>query len=112
MLRRARVVGDSMVPVLREGQGVLVATWAYRLRAPARGEVAVVRHPHAPLRLVKRIAAVPGDEVGSRTLGPDEYWVLGDRAAASTDSRAWGALPRSHLVGPVLASYRPLRRVR
>lgn len=37
----------------------------------------------------------------TKTLGKDEYYVLGDNRTpnASSDSREWGVLPRSHIVG-------------
>lgn len=42
------------------------------------------------------------------TLGPTEYWVLGDNRKASADSRAWGTLPRKDIVGRAFVRLYPL----
>lgn len=44
-------------------------------------------------------------------LGPDEYFVLGDNSPSSLDSRFWGPLRRTAIVGRVTKIYWPLDRV-
>jgi signal peptidase I len=39
-----------------------------------------------------------------------EYFMLGDNRGGSCDSRAWGAVPRSNLIGPVALTYWPPNR--
>ena len=40
-----------------------------------------------------------------------EYFMLGDNRGSSCDSRRWGAVPRSSLIGPVIFTYWPPGRI-
>jgi nickel-type superoxide dismutase maturation protease len=100
LLRRVVVTGDSMLPVLRQGDCLLVAGRAH-IRV---GDVIVVRRPASPdLLLVKR--AVRREH--------DGWWLLSDNAVAGLDdSRAFGVLPDDRVVGRVLLRYYPFTRPR
>jgi signal peptidase I len=113
------VFGPSMRPRLRSGDRVLARRATIgRLRVgqivvierPAAGRTLTNRAPSWPPGrrdwLIKRVAAVPGDtapswipdEAGVRV--PDGWFaVLGDNAANSFDSRAFGLVPADCLLG-------------
>ena len=53
-----------------------------------------------------------GHESGSwPRIAKDHYFVVGDNRIHSCDSRAWGTVPRSSLIGPVMLTYWPPSRV-
>lgn len=45
------------------------------------------------------------------TLNTDEYFVMGDNRASSSDSRSWGPLPRKNIVGKPLIRLIPLNKI-
>jgi nickel-type superoxide dismutase maturation protease len=97
-LKRFRVEQRSMSPALEPGDYVLVNRWAYRRREPAIGDVVVLRDPERTGKfLVKRIA---------RANGTGSYAVVGENGAVSRDSRVFGPVPRSAIVGKVWLSAR------
>lgn len=101
MFRRVRVTGHSMLPTFAEGDVLWSDRLVYRLRAPRKGEVVVVDHPKKALRMIKRVAAVPGELVDGRRLGPGEFFVTGDNPTHATGSETFGPVSRQAIVGLV-----------
>jgi nickel-type superoxide dismutase maturation protease len=92
-LRRFVVADTSMQPALRHGDRVLVATW---LR-PRVGDIVVLRDPEAHNTfLLKRVAQFTSD---GRAV------VRGDNAYVSRDSRHFGPVPKTLIVGRVVYRY-------
>jgi len=96
-LRAFVVDGESMLPSYRSGDCLLV-----RVGAKVRvGDVVVARRPSSGLLVVKRAAR--------RVRGG--WWLLSDNADVGLDdSRAFGAVPDSAVVGRVWFRYYPWRR--
>jgi type IV secretory pathway protease TraF len=87
-----------MLPTLLPGDFLV----AVAPRALRRGSLVVVELPGRPgYEMVKRLVGVPGDEVEGRTLGPAEFWVLGDDPGASTDSRSFGPVAHDAVHGVI-----------
>jgi nickel-type superoxide dismutase maturation protease len=106
---RVEVAGTSMAPELLPGDWLIATASRRSIR---RDDVVVVRHPHqGDLELVKRVVAGPGDEVAGRLLGSGEWFVTGDNADASTDSRRFGPVSQSEIVGRVRFVYWPPERI-
>jgi len=103
-VRRVEVAGTSMAPALLPGDRLVVLRRPpVGRRWPAPGAVVAVRDPRVPTRvLVKRVGSV---DRGSGTVE-----VLGDSADGSTDSRTFGPVPRSAVVGRAVYRYAPAGR--
>lgn len=130
--RPFQVVGPSMEPTYRSGQTVLVQDYASTSTDPQRGDVVIFYPPEtAHLSSLKRVVGLPGERVRldaqgavtingaplhepyvktggnpdgviAVTLGPGEYFLLGDNRPNSLDSRNFGPIPRAHIVGKVV----------
>ncbi len=101
---RHRIEGHSMLPFLQPGDEVLYQPQAYRKSQPDLGAVVIVQHPHRPaLVMIKRVAAMDSDASGG--LQSHRYWLLGDNWAESSDSRSFGWVEQSQLLGTVVCRF-------
>lgn len=115
---RVSVAGDSMSPVLENGETVLVNRLSSRIFSPSRGDIIAYSQGVRGQYAVKRIVGLPGETVqitdgsvyidGEKMtediyvedieyagvaaapveLSENEYFVIGDNAQASKDSRS------------------------
>ena len=94
---RFRITGNSMSPLLKPGDEVLVNPRAYRRMPPNPGDIVVARHPYRiDLLLVKRVAAVLAD---------GHCLIEGDNPSESTDSRSFGAVTPKQILGQVTSRF-------
>ena len=132
------VHGQSMEPNLHTDQRLIIEKVSYRLHGPQRGDIVVIRLEEYEIPLIKRVIGLPGETVevrGSqlyingelqaegylpdalqRDYGPAQVpeghvFVMGDNRNASNDSRSFGAVHMSQIVGRAWLSYWPLSQV-
>lgn len=87
---RFTVFGDSMLPTLKPGQDILVFTWAYIFFQPKVGDIVVIKV--SDREMVKRIQNYHGRDI----------YVIGDNEKESTDSRNFGPINKSDVIGKVV----------
>jgi signal peptidase I len=63
ILQSVEIVGLSMSPTLHNADRYFVNRWTYHLRAPARGDVVVLKDPTDGKYSVKRIVALAGESI-------------------------------------------------
>jgi signal peptidase I len=134
-----QVDGTSMEPGLHNSEYVLVNKLAYLFSPPERGDVIVFAFPlDTTKNLIKRVIGIPGDTiiVTSTTVQVDgvllhepyiqapgnpsgkqwivpagEYFVMGDNRQSSYDSRSWGFVPKSYIIGKAVMIYWPMNNL-
>jgi len=136
-----RVQGTSMLPILEDGERIIVNKFVYRFHPIGRGDVVVFWFPRDPsVSFIKRVIGLPGDIVEIRagkvyvnhaaleegyvdprfrddqSYPPVEvrkgyYYVLGDHRNSSNDSRSWGEVPEKYIYGRAIYRFWPLSKV-
>ena len=89
------VTGPSMYPAYQEGDRVLIDRYLWRVTGLYAGDVVVFDHPRGRGWLdIKRVS----DHSAER----GTYYLLGDNAQNSADSREYGSIPPSYILGRVI----------
>ena len=87
-IRIFRVAERSMEPTIKEGDYVvLLAFGKFRV-----GDIVALKHPYKNLTIIKRIVKTRADSV----------YVKGDNGRLSEDSRKFGFVKKSVVIGKVL----------
>ena len=105
----AQVHGKSMLPSLAEGDIVLVFKAAYGLRNPLGGylllwrmpknrDIVVAFKPGTESTIIKRVWIQEPLVLGQQT----GVFLLGDNNSESVDSREFGPVPMSNILGSVI----------
>lgn len=90
MLTIRRVVGDSMQPTLAHGDIVIAVR-----KKPKIGNIVIARNEGR--EVIKRV---------KRITSPTLVYLLGDNAEKSTDSRHYGNVDATSLLGVVIKTYK------
>lgn len=129
LLGTGRITDVSMLPTLPQGRYLVIDKWSYQVRAPRRGEIVVFKPPgQTRWSYIKRVVGLSGETLSIRSgrvhvedrpleepyaigktdpeMGPiripeGSYFVLGDNRAGSEDSRHFGAVPRTRILGKI-----------
>ena len=131
VLLPVRVTGISMEPTLRNGSVNLVNRLPYCWREPRRGEIVAIRTTGMSVMYLKRVIGLPHEsveiqagtvlingqplqepylrdaqpwELARRSLGPDDYLVIGDNRTMPMELHWGGVIKRKRIVGKALWS--------
>ena len=106
LFKAVELRGDSMSPNFNDGDWLLFRLLpAKALSGKLVGKVVLIQRQSdlgTDFLQVKRV--IKADE--SNESNETKFWVEGDNKSASTDSRSWGALDSTEVIGKLLFRYR------
>ena len=105
-----RIVTASMTPAVVPEDYVIVDKTYYKHNPPKKGDVILYRYPDDRSKLyIKRIGGLPGDTLklqgGDVVVPHGHVFALGDNAGHSDDSRHYGPIPLTELLGKARQVY-------
>ena len=128
-VQTVHVEGLSMFATLDDNDYLIADKIDYRLHPPQRGDIVILRPPtNNAVDFIKRVIALPGESLlirdgdvyinghrliepylpeswtvdnnyGPKTIGPNQYFVMGDNRNRSQDSRVFGPITRDRIDG-------------
>lgn len=135
----SQIIGPSMKDTLNNGDIVLVSKLNYKFTDPKRNDIIAFNMKGLKFA-VKRVIGVPNDKVSIKNnkvyindklldepyiisstnssdkdygiLGKDEYFVLGDNREDSADSRRFGFVKKSDIIGKVVIRLYPFNEIK
>lgn len=114
------VVTSSMEPAINRGEWVLAVRYYDFFAQPQEGDVVFFKSLSSSEKSIKRVYAEPGKEVShfaswqvfDGQLREKHYFLLGDHKEESVDSRHYGPVHRSQIVGKVFFVVWPFSSIR
>lgn len=138
----SNVKGPSMEATLHQNDHVISLVFPLFYKDPEPGRIVIIQSPFENKRYVKRLIGRPGDKIqildgkvyvneklleepyiqgtetlvdyeNTWTLGPDDYFVMGDNRlpGESMDSRAFGPVSKKAIKGIVVFRYFPFNKM-
>jgi len=106
LFKAVELRGDSMSPNFNDGDWLLFRLLPAKTKSGKLvGKVVLIQRQSqvgTDFLQVKRV--IKADE--SNESNETKFWVEGDNKSASTDSRSWGALDSTEVIGKLLFRYR------
>lgn len=131
----------SMEPNFYENDRVFINRLTYKFNDPKRGDIVILVDPMGSQDdFIKRVIALPGeiiqitdgdvyinekkirenyissdrsvDNLGPIRIPPGDFFVMGDNRPVSQDSRRFGPVPKSQILGKVMVIWWPINHSR